>query len=102
MTNEEAHAILEGQQSIYTSHRYAYSEELIEANGKAIEALEKQIAKETIKIIDRNKIPGNWKKVCPTCGAILVERITEDDCSYPRRYNDLPYCRCGQHIYWRE
>ncbi len=48
MTSLEAHEYLEDFQRIMTRHREAYSEDLIEANGQAILALEKQIPKKPI------------------------------------------------------
>ena len=68
----------------------------------AISALEKQIPKKP-KHIDKNAtFDGNWKKVCPACGRILVERITTPEESYPRIYNHTPHCICGQAIDWEE
>lgn len=46
MTNEEAHGYIEDLQRIFTQYRYIFSKEMAEANGKAIEALEKQIKDE--------------------------------------------------------
>ena len=69
---------------------------------KAIYALEKQEGKKP-KRIDENKVfDGNWAKVCPTCGRVLLERITTDDVSYTRQYNMTGYCWCGQRIDWSE
>ena len=45
MTYEEAHEYLKNLQKEFTKHRQAYANELITANGKAIEALGKQIPK---------------------------------------------------------
>ena len=76
--------------------------ETLEAFDMAISALEKQIPKKP-KHIDKNAtFDGNWKKVCPACGRVLVERITTQEESYPRLYNHTPHCICGQAIDWEE
>jgi hypothetical protein len=78
------------------------AEEEREAMTMAISALEKQIPKKP-KHIDKNAIfDGNWKRVCPACGRMLVERITTPEKSYPRIYNHSPHCICGQAIDWEE
>ena len=74
----------------------------IDALDLAISALEKQIPKKP-KHIDKNAtFDGNWKKVCPACGRVLVERITTPEESYPEIYNHTPHCICGQAIDWEE
>ena len=74
----------------------------LEAIDLAISALEKQIPKKP-KHIDKNaSFDGNWKKVCPACGRLLIERITTPEESYPRFYNHTPHCICGQAIDWSE
>lgn len=73
-----------------------------EAITLAISALEKQIPQKP-KRIDKNvTFDGNWKKVCPACGRVLVERVTTPEESYPRIYNHSPHCICGQTIDWEE
>lgn len=73
-----------------------------DAIDMAISALEKQIPKKP-KHIDKNAtFDGNWKRVCPACGRVLVERITTPEKSYPRIYNHTPHCICGQAIDWSE
>ena len=73
-----------------------------EALTLAISALEKQTLKKP-KHIDKNAtFDGNWKRVCPACGRVLVERITTPEESYPRIYNHTPHCICGQAIDWEE
>lgn len=68
----------------------------------AVEAMRKQIPKKP-KHIDKNKkFDGNWKKVCPLCGRMLIERITTPEKSYPRHYNYTGHCWCGQAIDWEE
>lgn len=72
------------------------------AINMAIDALKKQIPV-VPKHIDKNaKFDGNWKKVCPVCGRVLMERITTPEESYPIYYNMTDYCRCGQKICWSE
>ena len=68
----------------------------------AISALEKQIPKKPERIDKNASFDGNWKKVCPACGRVLVERITTPEESYPRIYNHTPHCICGQAIDWEE
>ena len=68
----------------------------------AISALEKQIPKKPKRIDKNATFDGNWKKVCPACGRVLVERITTPEESYPRTYNHTPHCICGQAIDWEE
>ena len=68
----------------------------------AVEAMEKQIPKEPIRIDKNKEFDGNWKKVFPFCGRILIERITTSEESYPRRYNYTGHCLCGQKICWEE
>ena len=66
----------------------------------AVDALEKQIPKKP-KHVNKNDIfDGNWKKICPTCGMVLMERITTNVESYPRHYNMSGFCWCGQKIDW--
>ena len=66
----------------------------------AISALEKQIAKKP-KRVDKNSVfDGNWKMICPCCGAVLIERITTEDKSYPIQYNMTNHCKCGQTLDW--
>ena len=67
-----------------------------ETYDKAIAALEKQIPKKPIHIDKNKEFDGNWKKVCPTCGRVLVERITTSEESYPQLYISSGYCWCGQ------
>lgn len=73
-----------------------------EALAIAISALEKQIPKKPKRIDKNATFDGNWKKVCPACGRVLVERITTPEESYPRLYNYTPHCICGQAIDWEE
>ena len=66
----------------------------------AISALEKEIAKKPERINKNSVFDGNWKMICPCCGAILVERITTEDKSYPIQYNMTNHCKCGQTLDW--
>lgn len=66
----------------------------------AVDALEKQIPKKPICINKNETFDGNWKKVCPKCGRLLVERITTLEESFPRHYNYTGHCWCGQAIDW--
>ena len=76
--------------------------EILDAHRLAITALEKQIPKKPKRIDKNATFDGNWKKVCPECGRVLVERITTPEESYPRIYNHTPHCICGQAIDWEE
>lgn len=66
MTYEEAHKILEDLQRLLTNYRHI-SKQLTEANGVAIEAVEKQIQKKPIIKTDRDRESCNWY-CCPVCG----------------------------------
>ena len=68
----------------------------------AVEAMKKQIPVKPIRIDKNNEFDGNWKKVCPLCGRMLIERITTSEKSYPRHYNYTGHCWCGQAINWEE
>ena len=85
MTPVQAHEYLEDFQRIMTQHREAYSKNLIEANGQAILALEKQIPKKPRET--------RCALMCANCG----HKITEKGC---KKLNRL-YCKkCGQAILW--
>ncbi len=73
-----------------------------ETYDKAIAALEKQIPKKPIHIDKNKRFDGNWKKVCPSCGRVIVERITTSEESYPLIYNISRFCWCGQAIDFKE
>ena len=64
----------------------------------AVDALKKQIPVKPKRIDKHAEFDGNYKKVCPVCGMVLMERVTMQDASYPRRYNTSDYCYCGQKI----
>lgn len=73
---------------------------ITEALNMAVDALEKQVPKKP-KRIDKNKtFDGNWTKVCPTCGKVLVERVTTKDSSIPHYYWYSLHCECGQRLDW--
>ena len=62
------------------------------AEELAVWALERQIPKKP-KHVNKNDIfDGNWRKICPTCGKVLMERITTNVESYPRHYNMSGFC----------
>lgn len=96
MTNEKAIKILKSKMdgSVDTSYEWA------ETVRMAINALEKQIPMKPIRIDKNKEFDGNWKKICPSCKSVLIERITTDEESYPRLYNYTPHCKCGQAIDW--
>lgn len=113
MTNEEAIAYLKGQRACICSEdcNNPYDFYLceqgflcndVEAINMAISALEKQIPKKPIRINKNKEFDGNWKKICPSCGSMLTERITTPERSFPRHYNYTQHCWCGQAIDWTE
>lgn len=83
--------------------QYRLEQERIDgAVALAISALEKQIPKKPRHIDKNATFDGNWKRVCPACGRVLMERITTPEESYPKIYNHTPHCICGQAIDWEE
>lgn len=90
MTSEEAHAYLEDLQREFTTHRRAYADNLIEANGAAILALEKQIPKK-FEI-------WNGQDCCPTCHALFGS----DETRKRLIHWEMDHCKyCGQALDWR-
>ena len=101
MTNLEAIKRIKEHIAIH-KYRESHAIHIVEALEMAISALEKQIPKKP-KHIDKNKeFDGNWKKVCPTCLSMLIERITTSEVSDVIVYNRTPHCWCGQAIDWEE
>lgn len=87
MTVQEAHEYLEDFQRIMTQHREAYSKKLIEANGQAILALEKQIPKK-VNISLKGTTGWNTKCHCPNCRSFISKG---------------KYCsECGQALDWSD
>ena len=72
------------------------------ARDIAVESMEKQIPQKPKHINKNKEFDGNWEKVCPRCGRVLIERITTSEYSYPRCYNMSGFCLCGQAIDWEE
>ncbi len=88
MTEHEAHKYLEDFQRAMTRHRQAYSEDLIEANGQAILALEKRMPQKA-KISLHGTTDWNTRCRCPACNKDL--------------FDSQKYCsECGQRIDWGE
>ena len=77
MTYEEAHGYIEDMQRILTQYRFIFSREIAEANGKAIEALEKQIPK---KVIWRSGGDGLPLAYCSACGKSVMYSDYCDNC----------------------
>ena len=75
---------------------------IVPAREIAISALEKQIPKKPKRVNKNSVFDGNWKKICPCCGAVLIERITTEDKSYPIQYNMTNHCKCGQTLDWSD
>lgn len=90
MTYEQAHKFLEVKQRAMTKNRGLYNELEISINGKAIEAVEKQIPRQ-IKII-------RGEDCCPTCGYDYGPETTRKRLIHW----DVPYCKkCGQRLTWK-
>lgn len=90
MTYEEAHRFLEVKQRNMTQNRHLYNETAIAINGKAIEALGKQIPRKII--ID------DGYDYCPTCGYNYGSDATRRMLYKWRQ----PFCKeCGQALDWR-
>lgn len=89
MTYKEAHGYIEDLQRILTQYRFMFSKELMEANGKAIEALEKQIPKKPIRIKLNEQSTKIIRYRCPACHKDVVRSGF--------------YCwSCGQKMWWSE
>lgn len=101
MTREEAITRIKDHIEIHRYHE-RNAVKIFEALDMAINALKKQIPVKPKRIDQNAEFDGNWKKVCPSCGRVLVERITTPEKSYPIHYNMTDYCRCGQKICWSE
>lgn len=102
MTPQEAIDVLERERN--KSHWDSLDElkQASDAWKMAIEALKRQIPKKPIRINKNKEFDGNWKKICPSCGRMLIERITTPEKSFPRHYNYTQHCWCGQAIDWSE
>lgn len=100
MTYEQAHIFLEDEQRKMTKQRYLYNETVIEVNGMAIEAIEKQIPKKTIKYnqLSINEEKRKQKQLilnyydserCPVCGSDIWGSLAQK----------AHYCQnCGQRL----
>ena len=93
MTYEEAHKIIEDRQREMTKNRFLYTEAEISANGRAIEALEKQIPKKAV--VAYNEMSDMYL-VCPDCAKPIIN-VWSDAAYMPK------YCHyCGQALDWGE
>lgn len=97
MTYEEAIEILQKERNYAQFPKYVK-----EALEIAISAIEKQIPKKPKRINKNSIFDGNWKMICPCCGAMLIERITTETQSYPIQYNMTEHCMCGQALDWSD
>lgn len=68
----------------------------------AVSVLEKQIPKKPKRINKNSVFDGNWKMICPHCGAKLLEHIITKTTSYPVEYNTTEHCWCGQVLDWSD
>lgn len=100
MTNEQAILVLTQIKQKVTADTKSYSPMIRQAVVGAIDigvaAVNKQIPKKPIRKDKNGDFDGNWTKVCPTCGRVLVERITTPEESRPIIYNNSSVCLCGQ------
>ena len=101
MTNQEAIRRIKDYMDIHRMYE-PKGTKISEALEMAISALGKQIPKKPIRIDKNKEFDGNWKKVCPLCGRILIERITTPEESFPVYHNYTCHCLCGQAIDWTE
>lgn len=99
MTNEEA---IKTIKLAVAEVEWNYPMDYAVAFEMAIPALEKQIPKKPTRINKNSVFDGNWKMICPHCGAKLIERITTETESYPVEYNTTKHCWCGQAIDWSD
>ena len=94
MNFENAHFYIEDLQRILTQYRHLFSNDIIEANGKSLEAVEKQIPKKPFMA----PMPGFDGEVashlsCPGCKMAVVNVWNTD-------YKPLYCCNCGQRFDW--
>lgn len=99
MTNEEA---IKTIKLAVAEVEWNYPMDYAVAFEMAISALEKQMPKKPKRINKNSVFDGNWKMICPRCGAKLIERITTETESYPVEYNTTKHCWCGQVIDWSD
>lgn len=99
MTPQEAINIIEDVTWQDNGRHYG---KIAPARELAISALEKQIPKKPKRVNKNSVFDGNWKMICPCCGAVLIERITTEDTSYPIQYNMTKHCTCGQALDWSD
>lgn len=97
MTYEEAIEILQEERNYAQFPKYVK-----EALEIAISVIEKQIPKKPKRINKNSIFDGNWKMICPCCGAMLIECITTETQSYPIQYNMTEHCMCGQALDWSD
>ena len=58
---------------------YLHSDTMLEEEAALIiESLRKQIPERPIHVNKNKKFDGNWKKVCPMCRRVLMERTTTE------------------------
>ena len=99
MTKEEA---IETIKIAIAEVEWNYPMDYAVAFEMAISAIEKQIPKKPKRINKNSVFDDNWKKICPCCGAVLIERITTENTSHPIHYNMTMHCKCGQALDWSD
>ena len=94
MTYEQAHKFLEVKQREMTKNRGLYNEIEISINGKAIEAVEKQIPKKPRQI----NTAAIQRYECPICSHYLISY--HEKVGFYQGFQDEYCCRCGQRLDW--
>lgn len=103
MTNEEALAFLEKQQSKMTTYRHFYTEEAIETNALAIAAIKKQIPALLIKEVKKDYPAIMTTMYCPNCKHKYWEIYVTPELWKRESCRKIPYCvECGQKLMWED
>ena len=76
-----------------------HRKDIADALVYAKQSLEKQIPLKP-KRIDYNEEDGTCKRVCPNCGALLMEYKVEGTLHFPEYYTYSNHCNCGQALDW--